>query len=146
METYLWKINKKKLHKTNLTLYSDFIKQNYKINSGNDFNKIWKWSVDNPKIFWKSIWEFTKVKGDLGEILLQESNIFFKNKFFPNAKLNYAENLLKENNTKSAIIVKSENGYKTTLAWRDLNLNVAQISAWMKLNGIKKGEIGRAHV
>ena len=81
METYLWKINKEKLKKTNLALYSNFIKKNYKINSGNDFNKIWKWSVDNPKIFWKSIWDFTKVKGNLGNILLQESDIFFKNKF-----------------------------------------------------------------
>ena len=89
MENYLWKINKKKLNKTNLALYSDFIKKNYKINSGDNFDKIWKWSVDNPKIFWKSIWDFTKVKGDLGNILLKESDIFYNNKFFPDARLNY---------------------------------------------------------
>jgi len=140
MVTYLWKINKKKLNKTNLALYSNFIKQNCKINAGNDFNKIWKWSINNTKVFWKSIWDFTKVKGDLGNILLEESNIFFKNKFFPDAKLNYAENLLKKNNTKSAIIFKSENGYKTVLSWKNLNVNVARISSWMKSNGIKKGD------
>ena len=73
MKTYLWKINKEKLNKTNIALYSDFIEQNYKINFGNNFNKIWKWSVDNPKIFWKSIWDFTKVKGKQGKIILKES-------------------------------------------------------------------------
>ena len=140
MGTYFWKINKRKLNKTNLALYSNFIKQNYKMNSGNNFNKIWKWSVDNPKIFWKSIWDFTKVKGNLGNILLQESDIFFKNKFFPDAKLSYAENLLKKNNSDPAIIFKSENGYRTILSWKDLNSNVAKISEWMKLNGIKKGD------
>jgi len=140
MKTYLWKINKEKLSKTNLALYSNFIKQSYKINSGNDFNKIWKWSVDNPKIFWKSIWDFTKVKGNLGEILLRESDIFFKNKFFYDTRLRYAENLLKKNNKNPAIIFKSENGYKTILSWKDLNFNVAQISEWMKLNGINKGD------
>jgi len=140
METYLWKISKEKLNKTNLAQYSNFIKQNYKINSGDDFNKIWKWSIDNPKIFWKSIWDFTKVKGDLGNILLQESDIFFKNKFFPDTKLSYAENLLKKNNTEPAIIFKSENEYKTVLSWKDLNSNVAQISSWMKSCGIKKGD------
>ena len=140
MKTYLWKINKEKLSKTNLALYSNFIKQSYKINSGNDFNKIWKWSVDNPNIFWKSIWDFTKVKGNLGKILLKKSDIFFKNKFFPDTKLSYAENLLKKNNTDAAIIFKSENGYKTILSWKDLNLNVVQISDWMKSNGIKKGD------
>ena len=140
MGTYLWKINKKKLNKTNLALYSNFIKKNYKFNSSNDFNKIWKWSVDNPKFFWKSIWDFTKVKGELGNILLQESDIFFKNKFFYDTRLSYAENLLKKNNKDPAIIFKSENGYKTILSWKDLNFNVAQISEWMKLNGINKGD------
>ena len=140
MENYLWKISKEKLQKTNIALYSDFLEKNYKINSNNDFNKIWKWSIDNPKIFWKSIWDFTQVKGHLGTILLEESNIFFKNKFFPNSKLNYAENLLKKNNKDPAVIFKSENGYKTVLSWKNLNLNVAQISDWMKSNGIKKGD------
>ena len=83
MKTYLWKINEEKLNKTNLFLYSNFIKQNFKIDAGHDFNKIWKWSVDNPEIFWKSIWDFTKVKGVLGRNLLQKSNIFYNNKFFP---------------------------------------------------------------
>jgi len=140
MGTYIWKINKKKLSNTELAKYSDFIKIKYKINLEGNFNKIWKWSVDNPKDFWKSIWQFTKVKGDLGKIILRESNIFFKNKFFPDAKLNYAENLLTKNDTKPSIIFKSENGYKSILSWKNLNLNVAQISSWMKLNGIKKGD------
>ena len=140
MKTYLWRINKEKLNKTNLTLYSNFIKRNYKIESGNDFNKLWKWSVNNPKIFWKSIWEFTKVKGDLGNTILQESDVFFKNRFFPDTKLNYAENLLRKNNEETAIIFKSENGYKNNLSWKNLNLNVAQISSWMKEGGIKKGD------
>ena len=138
METPLWKINKEKLNKTNLALYSDFIKKNYKISSGDNFDKIWKWSVDNPKDFWKSIWQFTKVKGDLGKIILRESNIFFKNKFFPDSYLNYAENLLKKNNEDSAIIFKSENGYKKTITWKNLNKKVKLISEWMKSNGIKK--------
>ena len=96
MKTHLWKIKKENIKKTNLALYSNFIKKKYNINLGNDFSKIWKWSVDNPKIFWKSIWNFTKVKGDLGNILLQESDIFYKNRFFPDARLNYAKNLLKK--------------------------------------------------
>ena len=140
METYLWKINKEKLNETNLAKYSDFIKKKYNMDSGNDFNKIWKWSIDNPKIFWKSIWDFTKVKGELGNILLKESDVFFKNKFFTDTKLNYAENLLKKNNIEPAIIFKSENGFKTTLSWKDLNFSVAKISGWMKSNGIKTGD------
>ena len=140
MDTILWEINKQKLQNTNLALYSDFVKERYNVNAGSDFNKIWQWSIDNPSIFWKSIWDFTKVKGDVGKVYFKESNIFFKNKFFPEAKLNYAENLLVKNNEESAIIFKSENGYKTTLTWKELNSHVAQISNWMTSNGIKKGD------
>jgi acetoacetyl-CoA synthetase len=92
------------------------------------------------KVFWKSIWDFTKVKGNLGNSLLQESDIFYKNKFFPDTKLSYAENLLGKSDTTSAIIFKSENGYKTTLSWKNLNLNVVRISDWMRSNEIKKGD------
>ena len=80
MENYLWKIDKEKINRTNLAKYSDFIKKNYNINSENDFDKIWRWSIDNPKFFWKSIWDFTKVKGDIGRILFKSSKVFFKNK------------------------------------------------------------------
>jgi len=138
MKTYLWKINEKKLNKTNLKKYSDFINKNYKVDANKDFNKIWKWSVENKDVFWKSIWEFTKVKGNLGDIIIKESDVFFKNKFFPDTKLNYAENLLKKNNSEEAIIFKSENGYKYNLSWKELNSNVATISNWMKESGVKK--------
>ena len=140
MENYLWRINKEKLKETNLTKYSNFLKKNYKFEGDKDFNKIWRWSIDHPVIFWKSIWDFTKIKGEMGKNLFKKSDIFFKNRFFPEAKLNYAENLLKKNNNELAIIFKSENGYKNSLSWKNLNSKVAQISGWMKEAGIKKND------
>ena len=140
MKTYLWKLKNKKIKRTNLFHYSEYIKKNYKFDANNDFSKLWQWSIDNPKIFWKSIWEFTKIKGKLGKNLLNKSDVFIKNKFFTDTKLNYAENLLKKKNTDPAIIFKSENGHKTILSWKKLNINVAKISYWMKCNGIKKGD------
>jgi len=140
METYLWKISKEKLNETNLAKYSSFIKKNHGVDFVNDFNKIWKWSIDNPEIFWKSIWDFTKVKGEPGNNLIEKSDIFYKNRFFPDAKLNYAENLLIKSSEESSIIFKSENGYKNNLSWKNLKINVSEVSTWMKEQGIKKGD------
>ena len=82
MNTYTWKLSKEKLNNTNLYLYSNFIKQVFKIDTQNDFNKIWKWSVENPQNFWKSIWDFTKVKGKLGNICYRSLIFFLKTDFF----------------------------------------------------------------
>ena len=72
--------------------------------------------------------------------------VFYKSRFFPNSRLNYAQNLLKKNNEKKSIIFKSENGYKTALSWKNLNLSVAQVSSWMKSRGIKKGDRVAAYI
>ena len=93
MNNQLWKIKKEKLNKTNIFLYSNFIKKKFKIDIGNDFNKIWKWSIDNPKFFWKSIWNFTKVRGHLGTNVLQKSDIFYINKRFQHYKKHFSQRL-----------------------------------------------------
>ena len=140
MKTDVWKLKKEKLSKTNLYLYSNFIKKKFDIDTKYNFNKIWKWSVEKPQIFWRSIWDFTNVKGTSGSIIYKKSKNFHKSKFFPRAKLNYEQNLLKKNDLKPAIIFKSENGYKTTLSWKKLNSSVEKVSSWLQSNGIKKGD------
>ena len=140
MKTYIWKLSEEKLKDTNLYFYSNFIKQKYKINIDADFNKIWDWSIKNPEKFWRSIWDFTKVIGNSGKVTLKKSNIFYKNKFFPNARLNYAENLLKKNDSTSAIIFKSENGYRNEITWYELSSKVEKIANWMLSKGVKNGD------
>ena len=140
MSSKIWEIKKDKLKETNLYTYSNFVSKKFKLHFNNDFNKLWGWSIENPVNFWKSIWEFTNVKGDLGSVFLQKSNIFYKNKFFLDSKLNYAQNLLSKNDAKPAIIFKSENSFRSEISWHDLNINVAKISKWMKDCEIKKGD------
>ena len=140
MSSKIWEIKKDKLKETNLYTYSNFVSKKFKLHFNNDFNKLWGWSIENPVNFWKSIWEFTNVKGDLGSVFLQKSNIFYKNKFFLDSKLNYAQNLLSKNDAKPAIIFKSENSFRSEISWHDLNVNVAKISKWMKDCEIKKGD------
>jgi len=140
MKNYLWKIEEEKLKETNINLYLCFLKKKYKINLEYDFNKIWQWSIQNTEIFWKSIWEFTNVKGSMGKVYMKKSKDFFENKFFPDAKLNYAENLLKKNTDETAIIFKSENGHKQYLSWKNLNSQVMKVSKWLKSHNIKQGD------
>ena len=62
----------------------------------------------------------------------------FKNRFFINSKLNFAENLLSKKDNSKAITFINENGYKEIRKWNELNLNVGKISFYLKKINIKE--------
>ena len=133
----LWKANQIQKDNSNLSKYEKFVSSKYKFKSNKNFKKLLKWSINNPKDFWNSIWEFSKIKG-LKKNNLEKSNTFFKNKFLKNSKLNFAENLLSKNDDSKAITFISENGTKKVRTWRELNKNVNKLITFFKSIKIKE--------
>ena len=82
MKNILWKCSNKKLKDSNLFKFENFLKTKYEINYNNNYEQLWKWSIENLGEFWQSIWEFSNIKGQLGNNLIDYSRIFFKNKLF----------------------------------------------------------------
>ena len=114
-----------KINGSSLWSPSDEIKKNSKLESfckyldkkkilkyNQNFKYLWKWSVDNPEAFWSEVWDFTKIKGFKGKKIIKKNKIFYKNIFFPDSKLNYAENLLVKKNDDIALNFFSESGLK----------------------------------
>ena len=81
---------------------------------------------------------FQKLKDYKSKLKIKKSKIFYKNKFLPNSKLNFAENLLSKNNKDKAITFISENGFREERSWQELNLNVNKVSEFLKSIKIKK--------
>ena len=77
MTKILWKYSDEKLRKSNLFKFEKFLKKKYGLNHNNNYEKLWKWTVENPAEFWKSIWEFSKVKGQLGNKLTHFSCLLY---------------------------------------------------------------------
>ncbi len=133
----LWKANQIQKDNSNLFRYEKFVSLKYKLKINQNFKKLLKWSINNPKDFWSSVWDFAKVKG-LKKTNIEKSNIFFKNKFLKNSKLNFAENLLSKNDNSKAITFISENGTKKIRTWRDLNKNVNKLITFFKSIKLKE--------
>jgi len=133
----LWKAKKSQKNTSNLFRYEKFLFSKYKFKITQKYSKILKWSIDNPKKFWSSIWDFSKVKGIKNQ-KYEKSKIFFKNKFLKNSKLNFAENLLSKNDDSKAITFISENNIKKVRTWRDLNINVHKLITFFKSIKIKE--------
>ena len=127
MTKIFWKCSDEKLRKSNLFKFENFLKKKYGLSHKNNYEKLWKWTVENSAEFWKSIWEFSNVKGQLGTRLSHFSEIFYKNEFLPDSKLNFTENLLSKNDNSLAVTFISENGYKESKTWSELNLDIIKI-------------------
>ena len=84
----LWSASNKK---NNLTKFISNLKNNSKFNSYIDLHK---WSIEYKSEFWKEIWKFTKIIGDLKGGVYFHNKDFIKCKFFKDSKINYSENCL----------------------------------------------------
>ncbi|WP_415286488.1 acetoacetate--CoA ligase [Candidatus Pelagibacter sp. Uisw_104] len=138
MNKKLWEASSSQKKKSLLSSYEQFISKKFKKRFNQKYDNILKWSIENPGNFWSSIWDFSEIKGFKSKIKIKKSKIFYKNKFLPNSKLNFAENLLSKNDKNKAITFVSENGFREERSWHELNLNVSKISKFLKSINIKK--------
>ena len=142
MEKPLWQPSEKKKQNSLLEDFSKFI--NFK--SDKNFKNLWEWSVKNPEKFWSEFWDYSKVIGDKGKEIIKKNKIFNQTKFFPDSKINYAENILKKKNDDTAIHFLSEKGFEENITWKDLYIKVCKLSAYLKTLDLQKGDRVAAYV
>lgn len=101
---------------------------------------LWQWSIDNPENFWNKVWDFCGVIGDKGHTILRNPNAMPGAEFFPDARVNYAENLLRRRDLGLAMIARDETGAERTMSYAEL---YDQVSLWAQafINaGITEGD------
>ena len=142
MKNFLWEPSIKKKEESLLEDFSKFV--NFKSNY--NFKNFWKWTVDHPEEFWSKFWDYSKIIGDKGKEIIKYNKIFNETKFFPDSKLNYAENILKKKTSEVAINFLSENGFEEEISWGQLYNKVCKFSDYLKSIGLKKGDRVAAYV
>ena len=107
-----------------------------------DSDELWKWSVEHPGQFWRSVWDYCGVVGDQGERDVEPADDFWKWRFLPDAKLNMAENLLapRIGAGPNAIIAIAEDGSTDVWSWERLRAETAAAAEWLRSIGVGKGD------
>ena len=136
----LWRPSSKIKEESNLNQFIKNFVDEFKNQSVVKYEDLWKWSIEKPEKFWDSIWDYSNVLGEKGEILLKDKDKMPGARFFPNAKLNYTENVLKNKNEPLAIISEREDGLKSKISTLELKDKVLKLAGWLKENGISKGD------
>ena len=105
------------------------------------YSKLHAWSIENPGLFWSRAWDDAQIIGDKGAKFYSPGKDFISARFFSDATLNVAENLLTKGiDTDIAIVSILEDGRRSEITWGDLREQVGATTAALKAAGIVKGD------
>jgi acetoacetyl-CoA synthetase len=105
-----------------------------------DYDSLHRWSVEDREGFWSLVWDWTGVIGDKGQRVLIDGDRMPGAKFFPDASLNFAENLLRASGSGEAIVFRGEDKVTRRWSWDDLRAAVSRIQQLMLAHGVKSGD------
>ena len=139
MEKILWNPDKEIMHSSSMMKLGKtfgFVKDDESL----DYASLHNWSVNNLDTFWREVWEGNNVIGNFGEEVFSSNEDIRKASFFPDAELNFAENLLVGDENRQAISFHGEGRDSFSLTLKQLRENVASLAKWMKEVGVEKGD------
>ena len=139
MEKILWNPDKEIMHSSSMMKLGKtfgFVKDDESL----DYASLHNWSVNNLDTFWREVWEGNNVIGNFGEEVFSSNEDIRKASFFPDAELNFAENLLVGDENRQAISFHGEGRESFSLTLKQLRENVASLAKWMKEVGVEKGD------
>lgn len=105
-----------------------------------DYDAFHAWSVTERGDFWTAVWEHCEVIGDRGATALINGDRMIDARFFPEASLNFAENLLRRTGSDDALVFRGEDKVSYRLSWDDLRALVSRLQQALKARGIGKGD------
>ncbi len=107
-----------------------------------DYATLHAWSVANPDAFWDAAWDFTGVIGSKGSTVIEPAELVRQTRFFPDAQLNFAENLLadREGAEDIALLFRGEAGHSRDVTRAELRAQVGEIAAALSASGVVAGD------
>ncbi|HET6720054.1 MAG TPA: acetoacetate--CoA ligase [Rhodocyclaceae bacterium] len=105
-----------------------------------DYAALHAWSTDAPEAFWRDIWRFGEVIGEIGQRTLVDGEAMPGASWFPDARLNFAENLLRVCGNPQALVFWGENKVKRSLSRAELRAEVARFAAALSSAGVVAGD------
>jgi acetoacetyl-CoA synthetase len=104
------------------------------------YTELWRWSVDERESFWRAAWDFCALIGDPGPAPWLVDDRMPGARFFPGARLNYAENLLRRDDAGPALIFRGEDAARSELSFAELRRQVASLATELRAMGVVAGD------
>lgn len=138
MNTPLWTPRQDQIEKTNLF---DFASVHGFMKDGVvDYPALHAWSIDDMDAFWSSLWDTCQVVGDKGTAVFASGDHITKAQFFPEARLNFAENLLAFTGSEDAIVASGEGSARKAWSRDEVRAAAINFAVWLEEQGVRQGD------
>ncbi|HEY8596757.1 MAG TPA: acetoacetate--CoA ligase [Devosiaceae bacterium] len=107
---------------------------------GANFAQMHRWSIGDREAFWEAIWDHCEVIGEKGGTILSDGDRMPGARFFPGARLNFAENLLRKSGPETALIFRGENKVSLRMSWDELRALVSRLQQAFAGLGVGVGD------
>lgn len=138
-DTLLWSPDEQALKTSPWMRFSEFAGERAD-RSLTDPAALQEWSVTDREGFWSAVWDFCGVRGKKGERIIENADAMPGAKFFPDAELNFAENLLSRTSAEPALLFRAEDKGQRSMSWLELNALVSQLQQAFRAQGVEKGD------
>ena len=135
----LWSPSPERIASARITAFTEQLRAKY-WQRFPDYWSLWRWSIANKEVFWRELWDFCGIKGDKGERTLVDGHLMPGAQWFPDAQLNFAENLLKKRGSEDAFVFWNEQGDRQRLSFDELHESVAHVQHALRERGVVAGD------
>ncbi len=141
MSQPLWIPSAERIERANLTRFIKFVQA--ETGDGNlvDYSGLYRFSIAQPEKFWCLVWDFCGIKaqGERTPVLVDGDRMPGA-RWFPNVRLNFAQNLLRFDDDRVALLFRGENGATERITYAQLRRRVAALAAALKAQGVTMGD------
>ncbi|MEQ8703466.1 MAG: acetoacetate--CoA ligase [Phaeodactylibacter sp.] len=136
----LWAPTEAFQQQSRLAHYRQWLHKNHQLDF-EDYHSLWSWSVAEPAAFWASLWDYFEIIAHQPYSAVLSDDPMPDTKWFEGSTLNYAEHIFR-NRTKEhpALMAQSESRPLHSLSWAELEEQVAAFAAFLKAQGVEKGD------
>ena len=138
----LWRPSRERIAQANLTAFAARVGAKHGVVLP-DYSALYAWSVEHPEAFWREIWSYGNVIGDPGARTLIDGDRMPGARFFPDARLNYAENLLAgraQCANDDALVFWGEDKVKRRVSNSELLAQVSRVAQALVAAGLREGD------
>ena len=136
----IWSPSAQALESAQMTQFARHIVRKYHLDK-HAYEDFYQWTVDHPEEFWSEIWDYCGViASKKGATVLLDGDKMPGAKWFPEARLNFAENLLRRGDQGDAFVFWDERGFQRRLSYSSLTSEVSRAAQAMAQLGLRPGD------